>query len=88
MAKNKLELNSLTDQELTVELTTAEKHYTSLEFNHNASALANTGELTIARRNVARVQTEIRKRELAKYGEKELASRSKLRARRSKLKKS
>ena len=88
MAKNKLELGSLTDQELTEELAKVEKHYSTMEFNHNASSLANTGELRIARRNVARIHTEVRKRELAKLGESDLAKRSKIRARRGNQKKS
>jgi len=80
--KNKLELNSLTDQELDAKLAEAQKDYNSMEFGHNAQGLANTGALVIARRNVARINTEIRKRELAKLSEKDLAQRSKIRARR------
>lgn len=80
--KNKLELNGLTDQELSEKLAEAQKEYNSMEFNHNAQGLANTGTLVIARRNVARINTEIRKRELAKLPENELAQRSKIRARR------
>lgn len=82
MAKNNIDLNSLTEQELGEELVKAQKEYASLEFNHNASGLANTGVLSIARRVVARLHTEIRKRELAKMSETDLAKRSKIRARR------
>lgn len=88
MAKNKLELGNLSDEQLQQELETAQKHYDGLEFNHNASPLENTGELVIARRNVARIHTEIRKRELAKASAGDLANRSKLRARRKREKKS
>jgi large subunit ribosomal protein L29 len=88
MAKNKLELGNLTDAELQQELATAQKHYDAMEFTHNVTPMSNTGELVIARRTVARIYTEIRKRELGTATEQELGKRSKLRARRKREKKS
>lgn len=88
MAKNKLELGNLSTEELAAELAKAKKHYEDMEFTHNATPLKNTGELVIARRNVARIHTEIRRRELASATPEQLANRSKIRARRRREKKS
>lgn len=74
----KLDLGNLTDQELGTELETVENHYHSLKFKHAVSELANTSEIKKVRRNVARIKTEIRAREL-KNSE---APRDRIRARR------
>lgn len=82
MSKNKLELSGLNDQELNDKLAEMQTEFASMQFNHRASGLANTATLTIARRDIARIHTEIRKRQLANASEADLAKRSKIRARR------
>jgi large subunit ribosomal protein L29 len=60
----KLELNGLSVQELNQELETTQKHYYSLKFNNAVSSLENTAEIRSVRRNIARIKTEIRAKEL------------------------
>jgi large subunit ribosomal protein L29 len=62
---SKLELKGLSDQELTDELQSVEQHFYSLKFNNAASTLENTAEIKSVRRNIARLKTEVRARELA-----------------------
>jgi large subunit ribosomal protein L29 len=76
----KVELKSLTIQELNTELANAEKQHSDLKFNNAVSTLKNTAQIKIARRDVARIKTEIRARELAENPGK----RDKIQARRRK----
>lgn len=76
----KVELKGLTIQELNNELANAEKQHSELKFNNAVATLQNTAQIKLARRNVARIKTEIRARELAENPEK----RDKIRARRRK----
>lgn len=61
---SKLELKGLSDQELIDELQSVEQHLYSLKFNNAASTLENTAEIKTVRRNIARLKTEVRAREL------------------------
>lgn len=56
----KLELKSLSVQELNEELETTQKHFYSLKFNNAVSSLENTAEIKTVRRTIARIKTEIR----------------------------
>jgi large subunit ribosomal protein L29 len=62
---SKSELKGLSVQELNDELEIIEKHYYTLKFNNAASSLENTAEIKNVRRNIARVKTEIRAKELS-----------------------
>lgn len=79
----KLEIKGLSVEELTAELDKMESHLYSLSFSNALSALENTSEIKVARRNVARIKTELRARELAESPVK----RDKIRARRRLAKK-
>jgi large subunit ribosomal protein L29 len=61
----KLELKSLSVQELNDELENTQKHYYSLKFNNAVSTLENTAEIKTVRRSIARIKTEVRAKELA-----------------------
>lgn len=76
----KMELKSLTIEELNNELTNVEKQYSDLKFNNAVATLQNTAQIKLTRRNIARIKTEIRARELAENPGK----RDKIRARRRK----
>jgi large subunit ribosomal protein L29 len=78
----KLELNNLSEGDLSTELLNAQREYVAIKLDHATQGLANPNEIKVARRNVARIQTEIRKRELDAMSAEELAMRSKIRARR------
>lgn len=79
----KLELKGLSVQELNDELENTQKHYYSLKFNNAVSSLENTAEIKSVRRNIARIKTEIRAKELAESTQK----RDKIQARRRLAKK-
>lgn len=74
----KVELKGLSVEALNEELEKLEKHLYALNFSNSVSTLENTLEIKTARRNVARVKTEIRARELAESTQK----RDKIQARR------
>jgi large subunit ribosomal protein L29 len=82
MAKEKLNLVDMNDDELRSQLASAEHEYQQLKFDHAAKGIANPMEIRELRRNVARILTEGRRREIAAMSPDELATRTKLRARR------
>lgn len=85
MASNKfLELQEFTDADLEGELAQLEVQYQKLRFDHALKGLDNPLNIREMRRDIARVQTEIRRREVAAMDEAGLQSRSKIRIRRSK----
>ena len=82
-SKKYLELQEFSDADLQTELEGIEAEYAKMRFDHNVQGLDNPMELKDLRKDVARIKTEIRRRELANMSEAELAKRSKIRARRS-----
>jgi large subunit ribosomal protein L29 len=81
-SKKYLELQSFSDAELMNELKETQTQYQLQKFDHAVKGLENPVELKEIRRDVARLKTEIRKRELANFSEEATAGRSKIRARR------
>ena len=61
--KNK-ELRELTDKELQDRLEQAEKDYMQLKIQHSISPLDNPAKITLDRKDIARMKTELRAREL------------------------
>ncbi len=61
--KNK-ELREFTDKELQDRLEQAEKDYLQLKIQHSISPLDNPAKITLDRRDIARMKTELRAREL------------------------
>ena len=83
MASNKfLELQEFSDTDLYGELENTQAEYQKMQFDHSVKGLDNPLELREMRRDIARIKTEIRRRELSKMSEPELAKRSKIRQRR------
>lgn len=58
------ELSTMTDKELVEKLASLKSELFNLRFTHSAGSLANSSELSICKRNIARVKTVIRQREL------------------------
>ncbi len=79
---NKLEIQGLSDAELTDELAAMEREYQKFQFDHAIKGLENPLSLRGMRRDIARVKTEMRRREMANLPAEALEKRSKLRARR------
>ncbi|MBK7944268.1 MAG: 50S ribosomal protein L29 [Flavobacteriales bacterium] len=65
MKKKGLELNDLTVQELSDKLQEERSSLTKLRFSHTVSPIENPMQLRQKRKEVARILTELRKRELA-----------------------
>ncbi len=79
---NNLDIQGLSDTELTDELASMEREYQKARFDHAIKGLENPLSLREMRRDIARVKTEMRRREMANLPADALAKRSKLRARR------
>jgi large subunit ribosomal protein L29 len=84
MAKEKLNLVEMSDDDLRSHLASVEREYQQLKFDHAAKGIANPMEIRKMRRDIARILTEGRRREIAAMDPYELEQRSKLRARRRK----
>lgn len=80
--KKYLELQEFSDTDLQAELDQTENIYQKMKFDHAITGLDNPLRLREVRRDIARLNTEIRRRELAGASEEVLAGRSKIRARR------
>ena len=81
-SKQFIELQELSDDDIRAELREVESQYQKLKFDHAIRGLENPLVLRQVRRNVARLKTEVRRRELLAASEEDLANRSKIRARR------
>lgn len=75
--KKYLELQDFKDADLLTELVETEKQYNKLQFDHAIQGLENPMVLREVRRDIARLKTEIQKREIAGMNEEQLAKRSK-----------
>lgn len=85
MAIEKLnDLSGLSESDLKTELDGLVSKYQKLQFEHAVKGLENPLNLREVRRNIARVNTELRQREIAAMSDAELARRSTIRKRRSK----
>ncbi len=58
------DVRELSDQQLQQELENSLKGLMNLRFRHATKQLTNTSELGVARKNIARLKTVIREREL------------------------
>jgi large subunit ribosomal protein L29 len=82
--KKYIELGEMSDADLREELKQINVQYQKLSFDHTIKGLDNPVILKTTKRDVARVQTEIRRREVAAMTPEQLAKRSKIRQRRKK----
>lgn len=64
MALNKEDIAQLTNEELVEKVKSEKSLYTKMKFNHTISPLDNPLTLRAKRRDIARLMTELRKREL------------------------
>lgn len=83
-SKKYIELQGYSDADLVSELKETQTNFQKLKFDHSVRGLDNPLRLKEIRRDIARINTEIRKREIANLSEDQLAKRSKIRSRRSK----
>ncbi len=81
-SKKYLELQDFTSEELTNELTETLAQFKKMKFEHALKGLENPMTLREVRRDVARLRTEVRRRELAEMPAEALSERSRIRKRR------
>lgn len=86
MAKEKLQIAGREVNDLLAEMAGFETEYQQMKFDHAVKGLGNPMELRELRRNIARIQTELRQRELMTFSPEQIELRSKIRARRSRQK--
>ena len=85
MAIEKLkDLSSLSMDDLKADIKSTELMYQKMLFEHSVKGLDDPLELRTVRRNIARINTELRLREIAAMSPTELAARSKKVSRRQK----
>lgn len=77
-----IELQNFSDEDLQTELQETKRQYYKMTVDHSVRGLENPLDLREIRRDIARLNTEVRRREVAAMSEEELANRSKKRARR------
>jgi large subunit ribosomal protein L29 len=80
--KRTIELNSMDVPSLNSKLKELEAEHSKMKFDHSIKGLANPMELVSVKREIAKINTEIRKRELSLMTAEQLAGRSKIRLRR------
>ncbi len=83
-SKKTLELKEFNLEDLKNELGETEQQYSKMTFDHATKGLENPLALREVRRDIARLRTEVRKRELELMDASQIAKRSKIRARRRK----
>ena len=80
--KKYTELQGYSDADLINELNESEQQYHKLTIDHSVKGLDNPLVIRELRRDIARLKTEVRKREIGGMSEEGIANRSKIRARR------
>ena len=80
--KKYIELQEFTDENLANEIEETVKQLTKVKFDHSVKGLDNPLLIKEIRRDIARLKSEQRRRELAAMTEEQLAKRSKIRERR------
>jgi large subunit ribosomal protein L29 len=81
-SKKYIELQELTDEQVTSELEKTVGQYQKLKFDHTLKGLENPLALREVRRDIARLNTEVRRREVSQLTPEQLELRSKTKARR------
>jgi len=80
--KKYIELGEMSDADLKTELTQINVQFQKMRFDHTIKGLDNPLTLRNTKRDIARLQTEIRRREVAALTPEQTAKRSKIRLRR------
>lgn len=80
--KKYIELSEMSDADLKTELTQMNGQYQKLRFDHTIKGLDNPLTIRNTKKDIARLHTEIRRREVAAMTPEQTAKRSKIRLRR------
>jgi large subunit ribosomal protein L29 len=82
--KKYIELGEMSDTDLQTELNQINVQYQKLRFDHTIKGLDNPITLRNTKRDIARINTEIRRREVEAMSPESKAMRSRIRSRRKK----
>lgn len=80
--KNFIDLQGMTVEAIETELSQARTDLEKMRFDHGSKGLQNPLELRSAKKDIARMLTELRRREVSAMSSEELSKRSKIRLRR------
>jgi large subunit ribosomal protein L29 len=80
--KNFIDLQGMTVEAIEAELSQARTDLEKMKFDHGSKGLQNPLELRSAKKDIARMLTELRKREVSAMSAEELSKRSRIRLRR------
>ena len=83
-SKKFLELKEFKIEDLRSELAAIQEEFKSLKFDNSLKGLDNPLIIRDRRRDIARLHTEIRRRELSELTDEQIEARSKIRSRRRK----
>ncbi|MCO6484706.1 MAG: 50S ribosomal protein L29 [Saprospiraceae bacterium] len=83
-SKKTIDLQEFSEADLLNELKETEAQFQKMRFDHAIKGLDNPIAIRDVRRDIARIQTEIRRRALSALSETEILQRSRIRARRKK----
>lgn len=81
-SKKSIELQEFSDADLLNELKETETQFQKLKFDHAIKGLDNPITIKEVRRDIARLQTEVRRREVSALSAGEIAMRDRIRNRR------
>ena len=80
--KKFIELSEMSEDDLRAELVQINAQYQKLRFDHTIKGLDNPVTLKETRRDIARIETELRRREVDALTPEQIAKRSRIRLRR------
>ena len=87
MADNKKNLQEISGDTLTSDLAALKNDLQKMKVEQSVRGIADTSQFRKMRLEISRIKTELRRRVLAEYSAEDLELRSRIRARRARLKK-
>ncbi len=87
MAEKSKNLQEISEEALLSELTVLETDLRKMGVEQSVRGIADNSQFKKMRKEIARVYTELRKRDLSEYSAEDLVMRSRIRERRARLKK-
>ena len=87
MASEKNTWHDMPEEELETQVSVLQSELQKMKFEKAIRGVADSSQFKKTRQNIARAMTELRKRELAEYTAEDMEMRSRIRARRARLKK-
>lgn len=86
MADKKKNLQEISEEALSSELTVLEHDLQKMKLEQSVRGITDNSRFKKMRKDIARFHTELRKRDLSEYSAEDLEMRSRIRARRARLK--